>query len=562
VFTDLAFESDPRGLYRCRYISGRVPYRTAAEHILQTDGTVFLLTGFYILRAHSVETDGLSGSWLLFHALQSLGKTVILPVDDNTGPVLSRLFPSENLVSFPICNHESSRKNASKLLKMYSPDTVIAIERPGPDSGGSFRNANGDDITPFCARMEYLWPPRCLKTAIGDGGNELGMGTLATSLTDGRPICPINADFTLVGSTSDFAAWCLAASLETVTGRELMPDYDELFPFLQQLPRLGVVDGMTGKPDISIDGYPAGIIEQRYRRIQRAARLVRTTQSIIQKTLDDERASHTVPIAQINLRYNSEKEAVHLDGHLLLHSQLKRLKKNVQDTTGSAVLSWPAVLSDPGHTACPWLHVPGRTADLLEQPEGRLATQIADYDQWIRRLYVTGAWHLYQTPDLAMGWSDNPDLSALLGTHPAHNLWHTLVRAFPGTCLNNTLSIEELSLTAAALRGIPYRWGGRNSGGLDCSGMTQRIFFTLGILLPRNSREQRRCGCRIPLRNVCPGDLVFATGKISRLHHAGIVLPDGLQHACLTEKRVIIESMRDFQNRYRIIAVRRISTFA
>lgn len=562
MFTDLAFESDLRGLYRFRFISGRVPYRTAAERILQTDGTVFLLTGFYILRARTLETDGLSGSWLLFHALQSLGKTIILPVDDYSGPVLSRLFPSENLVSFPICDHESSRKNASKLLKKFSPGTVIAIERPGPDPGGSFRNANGDDITPFCARMEYLWPPRCLKTAIGDGGNELGMGALATGLTDGRPVCPIGADITLLGSTSDFAAWCLVASLETITGRELMPDFDALSTFFQRLSRMGIVDGMTAQPGVSIDGYPAEIIERRYRRIQRSARLVRTTQSIIQKTLDDECASHTVPIAQIDLRYSSEKEAVHLDGHLLLHRQLKTLKKNLQNTTGSAVLSWPAVLSDPGHTPCPWLHVSGLTMDLLEQPEGRLATQIADYDKWIRRLYVTGAWHLYQTPDLAMGWSDNPYLAALPGTHPPHNPWHILVRAVPGKCLENRLAIDDLIRIAETLRGIPYRWGGRNSGGLDCSGMTQRIFFTLGILLPRNSREQRRCGCRIPLRSACPGDLVFATGKISRLHHAGIVLPDSLQHACLMEKRVIIESMRDFQNRYRIIAVRRISAFA
>jgi len=46
---------------------------------------------------------------------------------------------------------------------------------------------------------------------------------------------------------------------------------------------------------------------------------------------------------------------------------------------------------------------------------------------------------------------------------------------------------------AFKLLGAPYRWGSSH-GGIDCSGFTQEVFATVGIVLPRNSSEQRRVG--------------------------------------------------------------------
>ncbi len=65
----------------------------------------------------------------------------------------------------------------------------------------------------------------------------------------------------------------------------------------------------------------------------------------------------------------------------------------------------------------------------------------------------------------------------------------------------------------------PYLWGGRDSIGLDCTGLTQQAFEACGVLLPRDSDMQFAwCGDEVPDWRepgaLQRGDLVFWKGHV------------------------------------------------
>lgn len=65
------------------------------------------------------------------------------------------------------------------------------------------------------------------------------------------------------------------------------------------------------------------------------------------------------------------------------------------------------------------------------------------------------------------------------------------------------------AVTAAlSYLGTPYAWGGNGREGVDCSGLIQQAYRSIGVELPRLSADQARAGTRIPLSQLQPGDLV------------------------------------------------------
>lgn len=96
-----------------------------------------------------------------------------------------------------------------------------------------------------------------------------------------------------------------------------------------------------------------------------------------------------------------------------------------------------------------------------------------------------------------------------------------------GLSMERTLVLQQ----ARSALGTPYRYGGSDAQGLDCSGLVQMAYLQAGISLPRSSSDQYQ---QLPhIKSARPGDLLFfATSSGSSVSHVGIYMGnDTMIHA-------------------------------
>jgi cell wall-associated NlpC family hydrolase len=117
----------------------------------------------------------------------------------------------------------------------------------------------------------------------------------------------------------------------------------------------------------------------------------------------------------------------------------------------------------------------------------------------------------------------------------------------------------ELVGTALSLRGTPYRNGGSDTHGFDCSGFTQFVYAQYGVALPREVREQFEVGAEIEPDQVEAGDLLFFTTVAPGPTHVAIAIGgDQFVHAPSSTGVVRVERLSTSYWATRYLGARRV----
>jgi cell wall-associated NlpC family hydrolase len=113
--------------------------------------------------------------------------------------------------------------------------------------------------------------------------------------------------------------------------------------------------------------------------------------------------------------------------------------------------------------------------------------------------------------------------------------------------------------TALNLRGTPYRNGGADPAGFDCSGLVKYVFAQNGIQVPRTVGDQFHAGSAVDAQRLEPGDLVFFTTVAPGASHVGIAIGgDEFVHAPSMSGEVRVERLSGPYWSTRFVGARRV----
>jgi len=299
----------------------------SSRKIMEKPGTtVGIVTGFFIPHGEppAPETDGPIGALALARGLNSLGYKVLLISDSLCIQPLaagvkffSEQLKGTELIEFPFDSDDLDNDEQTTNKLQYTKKTIdfvnrfyqkytaleflISIERVGPchtlfsflkqQKKGSFidqtafktygpgelfnqcLNMRGESVAAYTAKLYHLFEYIHYKNlsintiGIGDGGNEIGMGSIPWNVIHqniinglgGKVACRIPTDFTIVSGVSNWAGYALIAAICCLLKKQFL--FLELFSekseteFLQHLTEQKLaIDGVLGYPNLSVDG--------------------------------------------------------------------------------------------------------------------------------------------------------------------------------------------------------------------------------------------------------------------------------------------------------------------
>lgn len=127
----------------------------------------------------------------------------------------------------------------------------------------------------------------------------------------------------------------------------------------------------------------------------------------------------------------------------------------------------------------------------------------------------------------------------------------------PGSSAAPSVSSSAVVNKAYQYLGIRYVWGGSTPNGFDCSGLTQYVYRSQGVNIPRVASAQANVGSYVSIANAQAGDLLYFGN--SSITHVGIYIGNNkMIHAPRPGKNVEIVDISWHVRNYRIVGARRI----
>jgi len=270
-----------------------------ADALLSAEG-VLILTGFPVIGSDGNphgETDGPAGGAEIACTLALLGSRVWLATDETAYPVLKAaadVYGSDTGINVYGCQGEplvlnDRPRGCIELVRIPLEGTVafaeeffsghhithlLAIERPGKGACGHFCSMRGSYLDQYVADTDcFLSLFKGCSIAVGDGGNELGMGKyrdeIVRSVPCGENIAAVlSADHVLTAGVSNWWGPGLAALLSHKTGKNLLKGPDTEIRALRAVLNAGGLDGCSGRDEMTVDALPLDFHLERRKLVQ------------------------------------------------------------------------------------------------------------------------------------------------------------------------------------------------------------------------------------------------------------------------------------------------------
>jgi len=279
----------------------------AAAHLAACGSHVAIVTGFFIPKAEPpcAETDGPLGAVLLASLLEASGIRATIVTDRHCWPAVVATVRAGGLRADQVWAGTEQGEGLAEEFFRRGPGQqlshLIAIERVGPshtpqslcqqrragvppldeflqlvppEHQNRCHNMRGEMIDEHTASLHVLFEqldtyhPAAVSIGIGDGGNEIGMGSIPweeiSRRLEGerakRIPCRIATRWNIIAGTSNWGGCALAAATLLLRGavQQIAPyTREHQQQVLQTLVAEGcIVDGVTRRCECTVDGLP------------------------------------------------------------------------------------------------------------------------------------------------------------------------------------------------------------------------------------------------------------------------------------------------------------------